>query len=110
VTGDGPTRVYSFDRDGSRSWVLDPGPLGIAVPLAQIAGGSVAACTAAFFSVLGGERTPVAKVVALNAAVVLYAIGTHTKLEDALERADAILRSGAALRTFERAKELASRG
>jgi len=110
VSGEASTRIYSFGEDGGRSWELDPSSLGVAVPLAQIVGDSVQACCRAFFEVLNGERTPAAKVVALNAALVLFAIGTHSTLEDALERAEAILRSGAALRTFERAKELAIRG
>ena len=110
VGGDGPTQIYSFGGRGYHSWVLEPGSLGVHVPLKQITGGSVEECRRVFFEVLGGERTPAAKVVALNAAVVLFAIGTHSKLEDALERAEAILRDGAALRTFERAKELATRG
>jgi anthranilate phosphoribosyltransferase len=106
VAGDVRTRVYSFGSDGDRRWDLDPRSLGVDVPLAEIVGGSVEACRAAFFQILGGERTPAAKVVALNAAVVLHAVGTEPKLEGALERAESILRSGAALRTFERAKEL----
>jgi anthranilate phosphoribosyltransferase len=110
VGGDGPTHVYSFGSGGNHSWVLEPGSFGVKVPLEQIVGSSLDECRRAFFEVLGGERTPAAKVVALNAAVVLYAIGTYSKLEEALERAEAILRDGAALRTFERAKELASRG
>jgi anthranilate phosphoribosyltransferase len=109
VGGGRPSRIYSFGSAGNYSWVLDPRDLGVNVPLDRIVGGSVEECRRVFFEVLGGERTPAAKVVALNAAVVLYAIGTHSKLEDALERAEAILRDGAALRTFERAKELASR-
>jgi len=110
VGGDKPTQVYSFGSGGNHSWVLEPSALGVNVPLDRIVGGSVEECRRVFFDVLGGERTPAAKVVALNAAVVLYAIGTHNTLEDALERAEAVLHDGAALRTFERAKELAIRG
>jgi anthranilate phosphoribosyltransferase len=110
VSGNKPTRIYSFGCGGNHSWVLEPSVLGVDVPLERIVGGTVEECRRVFFEVLGGERTPAAKVVALNAAVVLYAIGTHNTLEDALERAEAILCDGAALRTFERAKELAIRG
>jgi anthranilate phosphoribosyltransferase len=110
VGGEAPTQIYSFGLDGYRSWVLEPSELGVRVPLEQIVGSSVEECRRVFFEVLGGERTPAAKVVALNAAVVLYAIALYPTLEEALERAEAILRDGAALRTFERAKELASRG
>ncbi|MBV8433117.1 MAG: anthranilate phosphoribosyltransferase [Candidatus Eremiobacteraeota bacterium] len=110
VAGDVATRIYSFDESGGWSWVLDPAAYGVDVPLEAIVGGSVDACRAAFFSILGGEPSPAAKVVALNAAVVLYAIGAEARLEDALERASDILRSALALRAFERAKELAVRG
>jgi anthranilate phosphoribosyltransferase len=110
IAGDVPSRVYAFGAAGSRTWRLDPAAYGVAVPLAELVGGSIEACRGAFFQILGGEPSPAAKVVALNAAVVLHAIGIHPTLEEALERAEAILRDGAALRTFERAKELASRG
>ena len=107
VAGDAPTRVYSFDETGAHSWTLDPQEYGVRTPLDAIVGGSVEACRDAFFSVLGGERTPASNVVALNAAVALQAAGAHQRLGDAYERATEILASGAALRTFERAKELA---
>jgi anthranilate phosphoribosyltransferase len=110
VGGYAPTLVYSFGGGADRAWTLDPHAFGVNVPLERIVGGSVDECLRVFCEVLGGERTPAAKVVALNAAVVLFTIGTHPTLEGALERAEAILRDGAALRTFERAKELASRG
>lgn len=110
VAGDAPTRIYSFGEAGGRSWVLDPADYGVDVPLSAIVGDSVDACRRAFFSILGGEPSPAAKVVALNAAVVLYAIGAEVRLEDALERAESTLRSAAPLRTFERAKELAVSG
>jgi anthranilate phosphoribosyltransferase len=110
VAGDAPTFVYSFDGNGGRRWTLDPGDYGVAVPLSDIAGGSVAACRDAFFSVLGGEASGAARVVALNAALVLQAVGAHARLEDAFERSATLLAGGAALRTFERAKELAPHG
>lgn len=108
VAGDVPTAVYSFGPEGGRRWELDPGRYGVRVELAEIVGGSVERCLEAFTAILGGERRPASNVVALNAAVVLHAIGAHERVEDAYERAASILRSGAALRTFERAKELAS--
>ncbi|HVA33253.1 MAG TPA: anthranilate phosphoribosyltransferase [Candidatus Baltobacteraceae bacterium] len=110
VAGDVPTAIYSFDPSGGRRWQLEPGRFGVDVPLEEIVGGSVERCRQAFFGILGGERCPAAKVVALNAAVVLHAAGVQPRMEDALEQATAILESGAALDTFERAKELASRG
>jgi anthranilate phosphoribosyltransferase len=107
VAGDAPTHVYSFDEEGARRWLLDPATFGIATPLAEIVAGSVEGCTEAFFSILGGERSRRADVVALNAAVALYAAGFEARLDEALERARSVLGSGAALDTFQRAKEFA---
>jgi anthranilate phosphoribosyltransferase len=73
-------------------------------------GGSVERCREAFYSILSGVSSPAASVVALNAAVALQAVQDGARLEDEFERAAAILRSGAAMRTFERAKELAPHG
>jgi anthranilate phosphoribosyltransferase len=108
VAGDAATLVYSFDTSGARSWRIDPRDYGIDVPLAEIVGGSVEACRAAFLAILGGERSPRSQVVALNAALVLHVAGVEPTLEAGLERARAILAGGEALRTYERAKEYLS--
>lgn len=110
VAGDVPTEVYSFDEREARRWRLDPAEYGIATPLEAIAGDSVAQARDAFLSILGGERSPRADVVALNAALVLHVAGAEPTMSAALERARSILSSGAALRTYERAKELADHG
>jgi anthranilate phosphoribosyltransferase len=110
IAGDAPTTIYSFDQENSRMWTLDPSEFGVRVPLQSIVAGSVEACRDAFFSVLGGDDVPAAGVVALNAAVALSVAGDNVKLADAFEHAKSVLASGAALRTFERAKELASNG
>ncbi|MGB6984535.1 MAG: anthranilate phosphoribosyltransferase [Candidatus Aquilonibacter sp.] len=110
VAGDVPTTIYSFNGAGARRWTLDPVHYGIATPLAAIVGRSVDEARDAFLAILGGERSPRAEVVALNAALVLHTVGTDPTMETALERARSILASGAALRTYERAKELAGDG
>jgi anthranilate phosphoribosyltransferase len=110
VAGDVPTSVYSFDGSGSRRWTLDPAAYGIATPLTAIVGDSVEAAKTAFLSILGGEESPRADVVALNAALVLHTLGRAPTMDSALEQARSIVRSGAALRTYERAKELATHG
>jgi anthranilate phosphoribosyltransferase len=107
IAGDAPTLVYSFDEGSSRRWVLDPADHGIRVPLTEIVESSVDGCRAAFTAILGGERSGRSDVVALNAAVVLQAVGLEPRLDRSLDRAREILASGAALRTFERAKEFA---
>ncbi len=105
VAGDVPSRVYSFDRNGARHWTLDPHDFGIDVPLQAIVGGSVEVCRDAFIAILGGERSARADVVALNAALVLATAGVEPDISAALERARALLASGDALRTYERAKD-----
>ena len=108
IAGDGPTHVYSFDETGGRRWVLSPSEHGIDTALEEIVGGSVDACREAFGSILGGERSGRADVVALNAAFVLHTVGTESTITTALQTAQKTLRSGAALRTYERAKEHAN--
>jgi anthranilate phosphoribosyltransferase len=108
VAGDVPTTVYSFSEHGSRTWTIRPDDFGVNAPLSALVGGSVDACREAFLSILGGERSPRSDVVALNAALVLQTVGVEPELGSALERARAILASGEALRTYERAKEYIS--
>jgi len=108
VAGDVPTTVYSFNGASEKRWTLDPAQYGVATPLAAIVGRSVDEAREAFLAILGGERSPRADVVALNAALVLYTAGAEPAMDTALERARSILASGAALRTYERAKELAN--
>ena len=110
MAGDVPTTVYSFDPAGGRRWALDPAAYGIATPLAAIVAPSIDAAREAFLSILGGEVSPRADVVALNAALVLHTVGTQPTMKAALEHARSILSAGAALHTYERAKELAAHG
>ncbi len=106
IGGDGPAQIYSFDESGARRWTLDPASMGVKARRTDIVGGSVEACVAAFDAILGGERSARSDVVALNAAVALHACGRVKELPDAFELARATLASGAALKTFARAKEL----
>ena len=110
VAGDVPSSVLSFDESGRRAWTLDPAEFGIDTPLEAIVVSSVDEARAAFLSILGGERSPRADVVALNAALVLFTAGAEPALHGALARARSILASGEALRTYERAKEFAIHG
>lgn len=108
VAGDAPTTVYSFEGSRTRRWVIEPDEFGINTPLAQIVGGSVDACRDAFLSILGGEKSPRADVVALNAALVLHTVGAEPTMHSALQHARQVLASGNALKTYERAKEYAN--
>jgi anthranilate phosphoribosyltransferase len=110
VAGDAPTLIYSFDEEGARLWRLQPADFGIPADLSTPVGGSVGICRDAFVEILHGARTPAADVVALNAAVVLSVAGVENELPAAFERARGLLRSGAAWRTFERAREVGKRG
>jgi anthranilate phosphoribosyltransferase len=110
VAGDAPTTIYSFDENGARLWQIEPAAFGITGMLKTPVGGSVALCRNAFVEILQGASSDAADVVALNAAVVLTVVGAESALPAAFERAREVLRSGAAWRTFERAKEAGSHG
>jgi anthranilate phosphoribosyltransferase len=109
VVADAPTLVYSFDGNGGSLRRLEPSDFGIE-PTPTPVGGSVEASHKAFTEILGGACNPAADVVALNAAVVLVAIGAEEKPTSAFERARSLLRDGAAWPTFERAREFAKHG
>lgn len=106
VAGEGTTALLEFG-DGLRRRELDPRSFGVHAPLATLAGGSLDACRDAFFSILGGERSPRADVVALNAAVAIAAAGAQPSLSVAFERARELIASGEPLRLFERARAIA---
>ncbi|MDQ2865357.1 MAG: anthranilate phosphoribosyltransferase [Candidatus Eremiobacteraeota bacterium] len=107
VAGDVPTAVYSINESSTRHWTIDPQDCGVDAPLPSIVGGSVEACREAFLAILGGERSARADVVALNAALALHTAGEAATLRAGFDAARAILRSGEALRTYERSKEVA---
>jgi anthranilate phosphoribosyltransferase len=108
VTGDGPAQVYSFDESGTRRWQLDPAEYGVKASATDIKGGSVESCAAAFDSILAGERSARADVVALNAALALQACDRGRTLGDSYELARETLASGAPMRVFQRAKAVAN--
>jgi anthranilate phosphoribosyltransferase len=105
VGGEGPTTVYSFDEGESRRWSIDPDEFGIRAPLDEIRGGSVQACKEAFESVLSGERSPRADVVALNAGLVFTVCSRTRDLKEGLELARTLMSEGRAAAVFERAKQ-----
>lgn len=107
VGGEGVTEVISFDERGPRRWRIDPAEFGVRASRADIAGGSLAACSSAFAAVLDGEESARADVVALNAALALFVCGTETSMAAAYERARAAQRAGLGMRTFEAARAVA---
>ena len=106
VAGSGLTEVYSFDARGTRRWTIDPGEFGVDAPVQTIVGGSIDACTQAFWAILGGERSARADVVALNAGLALTVCGKASNLGQGFEQARALLLDGAAHRTFFHAVEV----
>jgi anthranilate phosphoribosyltransferase len=108
VVGDAPTLVYRFDERAGRLEQLQPKDFGIGAPLPTPTGGSIEASRRAFEEILHGTPTPAASVVALNAAVVFWAIGADEQLPAAFTRARSLLESGAVWPAFERAREFAA--
>lgn len=109
VVGDAPTLIYTFNESGASLRRVEPSDFGIEATPTPV-GGSVESSHRAFTEILGGARIPAADVVALNAALVFYAIGAESNLASAYERARALLESGDAWPTFERARDFAKRG
>ena len=116
IAGEGPTHVVQFDRAGMRRWTLHPAEYGVHAPLEALRGGDAAFNAGVLTSILAGERSPRADLVALNAALALVVADVAASIEDGMERARASIAGGAAraaldaLRTegpVERSKEVA---
>ena len=105
VAGDVETDVYQFGASGVRRWTLDPASVGVHVPTDAIAGGLPAENAAALLSILGGERSPRADVIALNAALVLVVAERAADLAEGLALARASLQNGAARAVFDRLRQ-----
>jgi anthranilate phosphoribosyltransferase len=97
VAGEGPTSVAQFSREGSRRWVLNPEDYGIRAPLDAVRGGDAATNAALIMATLGGERSPRADVVALNAALALVVAGVAESIPEGLSQARRSIAEGAAL-------------
>jgi anthranilate phosphoribosyltransferase len=104
VAGDVPTEVYEFASGKMRRWTLDPADYGIRVPVAEIAGGEPAENARALRSILEGEASGRAEVVALNAALALVVARRAESIAEALQLARSSLRDGGALAVYEAAR------
>jgi anthranilate phosphoribosyltransferase len=102
IAGDAPTDVYQFGAGRARRWTLDPQSVGVEAPAGALAGGSPAHNAQALRSILEGEQTPRADVVALNAALVLVVTERASDLREGLALARSSLATGAALAAFDR--------
>jgi anthranilate phosphoribosyltransferase len=94
----GPSDLRLIEAGQVRAESLDPASLGLtAAPLESLVGGDVAANRAILEAVLQGHGTPAqSDVVALNAALVLWAAGRADSVAEAVPLAQAAMASGAA--------------
>jgi len=99
--------VFAFDDRGVRRSTIDPRDYGISVPLNEIQGGTSEYNAAVFASVLKGERSSAAGVVALNAALALQVAGAASSLHEALRMALSLLESGAPYDVFSQLRDAA---
>jgi len=87
ISGDSPTRVAQFTRDGMEFWTLDPARYGVYTPIESIRGGDAAFNARALVAILEGERSPRADLVCLNAALALVVASEAVDIDDGLVRA-----------------------
>jgi anthranilate phosphoribosyltransferase len=94
----GPSQLRLVEQGSVSEELLDPGSLGIdPAPNSALAGGDLATNQAILQAVLQGRGTPAqAAVVALNAALVLWAAGLVDSIAAGYERASRGLAEGAA--------------
>jgi len=103
LTTTGPSTTWTLSSAGVCRDTLHPGQLDI--PLAAphtLQGGDIPTNVAIFHSVLAGERSPHAHLVALNAAAALHVAQRAPTLHAALDLARDALTTGAARDCFER--------
>jgi anthranilate phosphoribosyltransferase len=108
VAGEGPTTVYRFNRSETLRYEIEPADYGIHASRAAVTGGDVATNAAALRTILEGERSPRADVVALNAALALQVAERVESLHEGLALARRALENGAALAVFERSRRPAA--
>ncbi|HYZ16693.1 MAG TPA: anthranilate phosphoribosyltransferase [Candidatus Acidoferrum sp.] len=96
ISGSMPTRVVSFDRDGTRAWTLDPARYGVHAPLAAIRGADAAFNAKALLAILDGERSPRADLILLNAALALVVAGEAVDIDDGIVRGRTSIETGRA--------------
>jgi anthranilate phosphoribosyltransferase len=105
IGGDAPSDVYQFGRDTVRRWRLDPAEFDVRASREDLAGGSPPENAAALRAILGGERSPRADVVALNAALALLVAEHVESLLEGLLRARKALAEGSARAVFDAVRD-----
>ena len=101
IAGDAPTRVYQFDMTGAHEWMLIPQDYGVSASLEQLRGGDVRTNAQALLAILGGERSPRADVVCLNAALAFVVAGRAQSVDEGLVLARNTISKGNALRALD---------
>ncbi len=96
ISGEAPTDVVQFDRSGVRRWKLDPAAYGVRASRAEIRGGDAGENAGAVLAILGGERSPRADLVCLNAALALVVAGEAVDVHDGMARARTAIETGRA--------------
>jgi anthranilate phosphoribosyltransferase len=97
VAGEGPTSVVQFEPGGElRRWTLHPEDYGVHAPLAAIRGGDADFNAGVLMKILGGEQSPRADLVRLNAALALVVAGVAEDIPDGMEHARAAITTGTA--------------
>jgi len=99
----GVSQLRLIEAGQVRSEQLDPAALGLTpAPLAALAGGELAENQAIFEAVLQGQGSPAQRdVVALNAALVLWAAGCAPSVAEGVPQALEAMATGAAWQRFE---------
>lgn len=103
----GPTTVREIAADGSiREFVVSPDDVGLEVcGVGDLVGGDAEANAGTLRRILSGDAaeagSPVARAVQFNAGAALTVAGEVAGLREGVEKAGAIVRSGAALRTVD---------
>ncbi|HUV24149.1 MAG TPA: anthranilate phosphoribosyltransferase [Methanomassiliicoccales archaeon] len=102
ITTLGKTRIVEVFDEEMRDYTIEPEDFGIDVsPLEHLKGGDPRDNARILLSVLKGERSPRADVVALNAGAGLYVGGKADSIHDGFEIAKEILRNGSAFAKLE---------
>lgn len=106
----GVTRGHFVNEGKVEPFALDPTELGVAsAPLEALGGGEAEENATILEGVLNGEEGPRRDVVALNAAAALGVAGLTGNLEEGLNVARDVLRSGRAARVLSRYAETSRR-
>jgi len=108
ITNLGKTRVLDMKNGATVEYSVDPSDFGLDLAEPRdLKGGDSAQNARILLSVLKGERSPRADVVALNAAAAIYVAGKAASIREGLDAARNALDSGKALAKLKEFSEVA---